>query len=206
VTSLEVPRNSGVSRLESPYRRPVRAGTNRYIESVLPPLLPPPDVSRVTRFTVSSPTSSDLYGRRRILVADEDPTVVAFIIKTLRDNGHAVFHAYDGLSATELAFAMVRVDLVISNTKVNGLPGVELIHLLRERLPHLPIMYLANIERSTPDIESRLPSDVPILREPFTADELLALVGLLLNTKGNGVVPDVRVPLSAGNQAPGEVL
>jgi DNA-binding response OmpR family regulator len=155
---------------------------------------------------VSSPTSSDLYGRRRILVADEDPTVVAFIIKTLRDNGHAVFHAYDGLSATELAFAMVRVDLVISNTKVNGLPGVELIHLLRERLPHLPIMYLANMERSTPDIESRLPSDVPILREPFSADELLTLVGRLLNPKAKRIGPDWSAPPSANERTCGEML
>jgi two-component system, OmpR family, response regulator len=155
---------------------------------------------------VTSPSPTQLAGRRRILVANEDPSVVAFIIKTLRQDDHAVFHAYDGLSATELAFALRKVHLVISDTKVNGLPGIELIYLLRERLPELPIMYLANLDRSTPAIEAQLPSNVPILREPFTADELLALVALLLNTKGDGVVPDVRVPLSADNQAPGEVL
>jgi two-component system, OmpR family, response regulator len=139
-------------------------------------------------------------------VADEDPSVVAFIIKILREDGHAVFHAYDGLSATELAFAMVRVDLVISDTKVNGLPGIELIHLLRERLPHLPIMYLANIDRSTPAMEARLPGDVPILREPFTADQLLAVVGRLLSTKANRVAPDWPVPPSGDTRRSGEVL
>jgi DNA-binding response OmpR family regulator len=121
---------------------------------------------------MSTPTSADLARRRRILVADEDPKVVEFIIQTLREDGHAVFHAYDGLSATELAFTLGEdVHLVISNTRVQGLPGIELIYMLRTRLPNLPIMYIANIDRSTPAIEDKLPRDVPILREPFTAEQ-----------------------------------
>jgi two-component system OmpR family response regulator len=133
---------------------------------------------------MSTTTSADLARRRRILVADEDPKVVEFIIQTLREDGHAVFHAYDGLSATELAFTLGEdVHLVISNTRVQGLPGIELIYMLRTRLPNLPIMYIANIDRSTPAIEDKLPRDVPILREPFTAEQLRALVGQLLTGK-----------------------
>jgi DNA-binding NtrC family response regulator len=132
---------------------------------------------------MTSPTSADLIGRRRILVADEDPRVVAFIIETLRQDGHAVFHAHDGLSATELAFAIDEVHLVITNTRVGGTPGIELVYLLRTRLPSVPILYIANIDRSTPAIEAKLPRDVPIIREPFTADQLRELVGPLLAGK-----------------------
>ena len=132
---------------------------------------------------MSTPTSADLMARQRVLVADEDPKVVAFIIETLREDGLAVLHAYDGLSATELAFALDHVHLVISNTRVSGTPGIELIYLLRARLPNLPILYVANIDRSTPAIEGKLPRDVPILREPFTAEELRAAVGALLARK-----------------------
>jgi two-component system, response regulator FlrC len=132
---------------------------------------------------MSIPTPADLSGRRRILVADEDPKIVEFIILSLRQDGHAVFYAYDGLSAAELAFALDAVHLVISNTRVQGLPGVELIYMLRARLPHLPIMYIANIDRSTPAIEDKLPRDVPILREPFTAEQLRGLVNQLLAGK-----------------------
>jgi DNA-binding NtrC family response regulator len=69
---------------------------------------------------------------------------------------------------------------VISNTKVSGLPGIELIYELRAELPHLPILYIANTNRSTPAIEAKLPRDVPIIREPFTAEDLRAVVGRLL--------------------------
>jgi DNA-binding NtrC family response regulator len=124
--------------------------------------------------------SGDLHGRLRIIVADEDPKIVEFILTTLRKDGHAVFHAYDGLSATELVFAIDKVHLLISNTRVTGYPGTQLIYEIRARMPSLPILYIANIDRSTPAIEDKLPRDVPILREPFTADQLRELVDRLL--------------------------
>ncbi|HUF35881.1 MAG TPA: response regulator [Gemmatimonadales bacterium] len=124
------------------------------------------------------------FSGRHILVADEDPRVVALIIRVLRELGHAVFHAYDGQSAVELALALNRCDLIVSNTRVDGLPGVDLIRQLRTRQPKVPILYIANLGRSTPEIESQLPADVPILREPFTAGELRTAVHDLIG--GNG--------------------
>jgi CheY-like chemotaxis protein len=105
---------------------------------------------------------ADFTGRH-IIVADEDPQMVEFIIRTLRADGHAVFHAYDVLSATQLAIGLENCDLVISNTKVEGADGVKLIQYLRKRLPALPIIYLANTGRSTPEVEAQLPANVPIL-------------------------------------------
>ena len=118
---------------------------------------------------------------RHIIVADEDRAAVAFIITTLREEGHAVFHAYDALAAGQLAMAIEQIDLVISNTKVEGADGVEVIAQLRRARPEVPILYLANDVRSTPELERQLPADVPILREPFTAEKLRAAVDKLLD-------------------------
>jgi DNA-binding response OmpR family regulator len=117
-----------------------------------------------------------LFDRPRIVVADEDLSIARFVIDTLREDGNAVFHAYDALSAVQLALSLDICHLLISNTRVEGVAGVELIQQLRHRLPSLPILYLANLGRSSPEVEAQLPADVPILREPFTADELLAAV------------------------------
>jgi DNA-binding NtrC family response regulator len=118
---------------------------------------------------------------RHIIVADEDPKMVDFVITTLRGDGHAVFHAYDVLSATQLAMALESCDLVISNTKVAGAQGVELIQYLRLRKPDLPIIYLANKSRSTPEVEAHLPQNIPILREPFTVETLRNTVAAMLD-------------------------
>src|SRR5688500_7873038 len=110
------------------------------------------------------------FSGRHIIVADEDRRMVDMIIQTLRADGHAVFHAYDVLSATQLAIGLEVCDVVISNSKVEGSDGVELIPYLRKRRPSLPIISLANKGRSTPETEAQLPADVPILREPFTVE------------------------------------
>ena len=118
---------------------------------------------------------------RHIVVADEDPKMVAFLLKILREDGHAVFHAYDVLSATQLAIGLEVCDLVISNTNVEGADGVDLMLYLRKRHPDLPIIYLANIGRSTPEAEAQLPPDIPILREPFTVEDLRGTVAAMLD-------------------------
>ena len=120
---------------------------------------------------------------RHIIVADEDKAAVAFIVQTLRADGHVVFHAYDVLSAVQLAMQLPSVDLVISNTKVEGIDGVGLILKLRKYKPDVPIIYLANTGRSTPEIEAFLPPNVPIIREPFTTERLREAVGTMLNGK-----------------------
>ena len=119
---------------------------------------------------------------RHIIVADEDQAVVASILHFLRQDGHAVFHAYDALSATQLASALQELcDLLITNTRVGGADGVDLIRRLRGKAPKLPVLYLANTGRSTPEMEARLPPDIPILREPFTDERLRAAVESLLD-------------------------
>jgi DNA-binding response OmpR family regulator len=132
------------------------------------------------------------FGGRHIVVADEDMAVVNFVVETLLDEGHAVFQAYDGLSATQLALGLKVCDLVITNTRVGGVAGMELIHELRGHLPGLAILYLANTSRTTAELEAELPDDVPILREPFTAEALRAAVRALLP-------PELRLSVAASN-------
>jgi len=125
------------------------------------------------------PRAPDFEGSY-IVVADEDWSTANFVVETLGSDGHLVFWAYDGLSAIRLAFGLKFCDVVISNFRVGGQPGVHLIRDLRDRLPWLSILYLANAQRSSPVLEQQLPSNVPILREPFTAVELRVAVAPLL--------------------------
>jgi DNA-binding response OmpR family regulator len=124
------------------------------------------------------PPTAFVFDRQRIVVADEDSVVVAFIIDTLRADGHYVTHSYDALSAIQ-DLALHECHLLISSTRVDGVAGIDLIDELRERRPALPLLYLADVE-STPELEAQLPADVPILSEPFTAEQLQAAVRPLL--------------------------
>jgi CheY-like chemotaxis protein len=101
------------------------------------------------------------------------------IVRTLRGLDHCVFQAYDGLAALELCIHLRQVDLLITNTSMPGLNGPELIRQVREELPELPILYVKNVD-SPGGTPAGLPSDVPTLAEPFTAQQLQLAVERLL--------------------------
>jgi DNA-binding response OmpR family regulator len=130
---------------------------------------------------LSSP-QKDLHQGAHIVVADEKPGLLDLMVRTLRSAHHCVFKAYDGQAAYELAVALRDIDLLITNTKMPGLNGPELIRRVRALMPALPILYVRNEGQSTaPD---GLPADVPTLSEPFTPEQLLAAVAPLLQRDG----------------------
>ena len=113
---------------------------------------------------------------RRIVAADDDPMLLAFVAATLRDAGHCVFAAYNADSACELALQLDDVDLMITNTRLGTVSARELIGAVRREKPDLPILHIGE-RLPNPD---GLLDDVPNLPEPFTAETLLAVVRQLL--------------------------
>lgn len=108
----------------------------------------------------------------RIVVTDDDPALMAFLVTTLRDAGHCVFAAYDGESACELALLIPELDLLVTNTRWGVVTNRELIKVVRTKRPELPILHIGD-PMPNPD---GLLDDVPALRQPFTADQLLGKV------------------------------
>jgi CheY-like chemotaxis protein len=119
---------------------------------------------------------SHLHQGAHIVCADRNPEILNLIVATLREQDYQV---YDGLAALELTLGLRQIDLLVTNTSMPGMNGPELIRQVRERLPTLPILYVKNLE--SPDgVPEGLPPDVPMLPEPFTAEQLLAAVRRLL--------------------------
>jgi DNA-binding response OmpR family regulator len=108
----------------------------------------------------------------RIVVTDDDPKLMNFLVGTLRSAGHCVFAAYDGESACELALLIPDLDLLITNTRWGVVSNRELIKAVRRKRPGLPILHVGE-PMPNPD---GLLDDVPALREPFTANQLLEKV------------------------------
>jgi DNA-binding response OmpR family regulator len=115
----------------------------------------------------------------RIVLTDDDPRLMTSLVTTLRSSGHCVFAAYDGESACELALAIPSVDLLITNSRIGTVSGRELIRLVRSDKPGLPVLHIGE---PLPNFDGLL-DDVPSLREPFTAKQLLATVRGLLTSQ-----------------------
>ncbi len=108
----------------------------------------------------------------RIVVTDDDPKLLTFLVTTLRDAGHCVFAAYDADSACELALAITDLDLLVTNTRLGTVSARDLIRQVRQDKPDLAILHVGD---PLPNPDGLL-NDVPTLQEPFTAEELLRAV------------------------------
>ena len=78
----------------------------------------------------------------RIVVTDDDPSLLTRVVEVLRGAGHVVFAAYDGLAACELTQVIARLDLLITNTRITNLDAPELIARVRAVKPELAILHL----------------------------------------------------------------
>jgi CheY-like chemotaxis protein len=112
----------------------------------------------------------------RIIVTDDNTSKLTAITQTLREAGHCVFAAYDGRSALELVVQLPHIDLLITNTRLGVVDGPELIRRTRELRPGLAILHVIHLG----DGGGTTPPGVLTLREPFTGDQLLTVVGRLL--------------------------
>ena len=114
----------------------------------------------------------------KILVVDDEPSVLAVVCRALRDEGHEVIGVSNGQTAYDVTLNET-VDVVVTNNRMPGLNGGELVSALRKHLPGVPILHLDELSQATHSL-FQLPADVPTLLKPFDLVALKAAVHRLL--------------------------
>jgi DNA-binding response OmpR family regulator len=119
-------------------------------------------------------------GQRRVVVGDDDAALLAATTRVLREAGYTVYATYNGHSTYQAAMFVADLDLLITNTRLADLTSPELIRAVRRHKPRLPVLHIGEpLSGDDPAL-----ADVPTLREPFTADELLASVHAVFRSEG----------------------
>jgi len=117
----------------------------------------------------------------KILVIDDEPSVVASIEQILRMAGHSVSSAGGGSEAIR-SFEKDPADLLITDLFMPAPDGIQLITHFRKQCPGLPIIAISgNLKGNTLDIATKLGA-VASLPKPFSVEELLSAVSGALRT------------------------
>jgi diguanylate cyclase (GGDEF)-like protein len=113
----------------------------------------------------------------RILIADDEEDIRAFLEITLGLAGFEVLQARDGVEALELARSE-RPDVVVLDVMMPRLDGLETLRRLRDdaRTEHLPVLLLTARALKTHAVEGLDAGADDYLAKPFDADELLARI------------------------------
>jgi two-component system C4-dicarboxylate transport response regulator DctD len=117
-----------------------------------------------------------MTARRRVLVVDDDADQLETLCRGLFLVGIECLPAR--CPADALA-QLDRVDLLLTDLTRPGKPGAGLIARARAVRPELPVLVITGLALS-PEVMALRARGIPILRTPFTADQLgLAIEALL---------------------------
>ena len=127
--------------------------------------------------------------RARVLLADDDDEMRRLLADALRLDGHDVVEARDGtgllslVGSTTLPTSAGRpAGVIVSDIRMPGVTGLEVLRLVRERDPLMPMVLITGFGDAETRAEAhRLGADV-VLDKPVDLYHLLEVVRLLTGT------------------------
>lgn len=118
----------------------------------------------------------------RILIAEDEPRIAAFVEKGLTANGFTVTVVGDGLSAYDYAVTGA-FDLLVLDIGLPGMDGFEVLRKMRADRCLIPVVVLTardSVQDTVAGLEGGADDYMP---KPFRFEELLARVRLRLATE-----------------------
>lgn len=129
----------------------------------------------------SSVRSRPLRGRGELLIVDDQSTVRSAVARLLRQHGFVVHEVDSGERALEfLRSAAESLCAVLLDLTLPGLCGSELLLLLRQTAPTLPVLVWSGFEEH--EVRAHVDDGLrfSFIQKPFSIDVLFSELGLLL--------------------------
>ena len=122
--------------------------------------------------TAPTPSSPVPTSRATVLVVDDERNYCIILSELLADEGYEVYTAESGAKALELA-AEVDLDLVITDMRMPGMDGLELLRRLKQSQPELPVIMITAFGEVEIAVQAMQAGAFNYLTKPFNNDELL---------------------------------
>jgi DNA-binding response OmpR family regulator/DNA-binding CsgD family transcriptional regulator len=115
--------------------------------------------------------------RDSILVVDDTPETLGFLMDTLDHAGFTVLVAIDGESALRL-LEQITPDLVLMDAVMPGLNGFDTCRRMKRdrRLSHLPVIFMTGLTDTENVLQGLAAGGVDYVTKPLVVDELLARI------------------------------
>ncbi len=126
-------------------------------------------------------------GTGRILLVEDDPSVLRVSRKILERAGHQVRTASDApRGRSELKAHAGELDVLVTDLVLPGGSGRDLVDQVLQRHPHIAVVVVSGYAEGSPGQRGDLPEEVAFLQKPFTPDGLTAAVAAKLAEARDG--------------------
>jgi nitrogen regulation protein NR(I) len=118
----------------------------------------------------------------KILIADDELNIRKVLSATLRREGYEVLTAKNGQEAVEL-LASGQVQVVVTDMKMPGLGGLEVLRHVRERHPRTPVIVITAHGTVDSAVEALKSGAFDYITKPFDSAELIRTIGKAVKTE-----------------------
>ena len=112
-----------------------------------------------------------------ILIVEDDALIRSSVAEHLRDKGVTVDEAVDGVHGLEL-LSIGKYDLVLTDIMMPRMDGIEMLRLLRARLPDQPVMIMTSSPEVTHSVEAMRLGAADYVLKPLDMDDLETRIAL----------------------------
>jgi two-component system OmpR family response regulator len=124
----------------------------------------------------------------RVLVAEDDPKIAAFVVKGLKQAGFAVDHSANGEDGLHLALTEP-YDVAVIDIMLPKLDGLSLIDRLRREKIDTPVIILSAKHSVDDRVKGLQTGSDDYLTKPFALSELVARVQALIRRSTKATEP-----------------
>ena len=109
----------------------------------------------------------------KILVADDEQNLRRVLVALLRRDGHEVLQAANGLEAIE---RLTDVDVVITDLRMPGADGMEVLRTASKNHPHIPVIMITAYGSVGQAVEAIKAGAFDYIEKPFEQDSIRAII------------------------------
>jgi two-component system response regulator HydG len=121
---------------------------------------------------------------RTLLVADDDPGLRESLNRTLTRAGYRVILASDGRAALDHLQGSSGVDLVLTDLKMPGLTGLEVLRAVKTIVPDVDVILLTAFGTVEEAVSAMKDGAYDFITKPFRGEQLLKIVSKALERRG----------------------
>lgn len=120
----------------------------------------------------------------RIILAEDELAIAAFLKEGLEEEGFAVDVAFNGREALDMAMSNLNeYDIVLLDWMMPGMSGIEICRSIRKENKSIPIIFLTAKDTVDETVFGLEAGANDYLKKPFAFEELLARIKVLLRSK-----------------------
>lgn len=129
----------------------------------------------------------------RILVVDDEPSIIELLAVSLRFAGFEVRTTGDGATALGLARSW-RPDLLVLDVMLPGLDGFEVLRVLRSEGASTPVLFLTARDAARDKLAGLTLGGDDYVTKPFSLEEVLARIRAVLRRSGTAHGAGAHLP------------